>query len=84
MVPADVIDKFGLGIRPLARELGLDPATVFMWRERGRHDAETEHMRDKLRMWTLVGVEYEGEPVRVVMLERLVSRKTAIKSAVIW
>ena len=33
---ASVIDKFGLGIRPLARELGLDPATVFMWRERGR------------------------------------------------
>ena len=23
---------------------------LYMWRERGRHDAETEHMRDKLRM----------------------------------
>lgn len=50
-----------------AGTLALEPEQAIAGRERS---TMTQSMRDKLRMWTLVGVEYEGEPVRVLSLDR--------------
>lgn len=42
MTPADVVTEV-LGVRPLARELGLSPSTVAKWKKRYQGRIPSEH-----------------------------------------
>lgn len=51
---ASVIAKFG-GVRPLARELGLDPSTISKWQTRSRKHG-TEGLIPARYHWTLLAL----------------------------
>lgn len=50
-----------------AGTIALEPELTIEGRDRS---TMTQSLRDKLRMWTLVGVEYQGAPVRLLSLDR--------------